>query len=274
MRTYQVITSQGNISIWDSQGAGEPVLFIHGNNGWKEVFSHQFESDLAQKNRFIALDLPGHGTSDKAQTPEKTYSIDGYSDVLIEVAQKLQLVKPVVVGWSLGGHIGIDLLRKSQKLAGLLITGTPPVDFSGGKFGEGFLPLPRFKTWFGKIDLSKEEAVEMMQVGGFDTNKDPFIVDTALKTDGFARYHLAQSLSKGIGGNQKEIVETNNTPLCVVQGKNEKGINNKYIIEKINYKNLFDHVYVVEDAGHAVFWEKPETFNQILSTFLSKVSKL
>ncbi|HSX13231.1 MAG TPA: alpha/beta hydrolase [Chlamydiales bacterium] len=272
MRTYQVSTSQGNISIWDSQAAGKPVLLIHGNNGCMEVFSHQFESDLAQKYRFIALDLPGHGNSDKAHTPQDTYNIEGYADVVMEVIKKMELVNPVVVGWSLGGHVGINLLQKSQKLAGLLITGAPPIDFSGDGFKEGFLPVPGFERLYSKIEFSKEDAVEMIhRIGGFDTEKAPFIVEAALKTDGYARHYLAQSLKTGIGGNQKEIVETNNTPLCVVQGKNEKGINNKYIIEKINYKNLFDHVYVVEGAGHAVFWEKPEAFNQILSTFLSKV---
>ncbi|MBA3284146.1 MAG: alpha/beta hydrolase [Nitrosopumilus sp.] len=270
--TYSIPTSQGNISIWDSQGIGKPVLFIHGNSACKESFSKQFETNLPQQYRFIAIDLPGHGNSDKAKDRENTYTISGYADVAIEVIKSLALDKPVVVGWSLGGHIGLNMLQKAQKLAGLLITGTPPIKISSEGFQEGFLPLPLFQTLFKKIEFSRSEANEFMSGGGFDTQKYPFIVDAALKTDGYARHHLVESMSKGVGGNQKEIVEIDDTPLCVVQGKNDLGINNKYITENVNYKNLFNKkVYIIDHSGHAVFWEKPEEFNDILSLFLSKI---
>jgi pimeloyl-ACP methyl ester carboxylesterase len=273
MSLYSVSTSQGNISVLDSQGSGKDVLFIHGNSACKEVFSYQFKDSLAKKYRFIAIDLPGHGNSDKAENPEETYSFPGYAEVVIEVIKKLKLDKPVVVGWSLGGHIGLSLIQKSQKLAGLLITGTPPIEISNEGFKEGFLPLPLFQTLFSKIEFSKDDASEFMIGAGFDTEKNPFVVDAALKTDGYARHYLVQSIEKGNGGNQKEIVESNDTPLCIVQGENEKGINNKYIIEKINYKNLFNKkVHVIENSGHAVFWEKPKEFNEILETFLSSLN--
>jgi len=269
---YEIPTSQGNISVWDSQVSGKAVLFIHGNSACKESFSHQFENSLAQKYRFIAIDLPGHGNSDKAKEPEKTYNITGYADVAIEVIEKLQLVNPIVVGWSLGGHIGLNMIQKSQKLAGLLITGTPPIPLSNEGFQQGFFPLKVFQTLFNKIEFSRSEAAEFMAAGGFDTDKNPFIVEAALKTDGYARHYLVESMGKGIGGNQREIVEIDDTPLCIVQGENDKGINNKYITE-INYKNLFNKkVYLISNSGHAVFWEKPEEFNQILSVFLSNIS--
>lgn len=270
--TYDVLTTQGKISVWDSEGKGNPVLFIHGNSACKEAFSRQFESELSRKYRFIALDLPGHGNSDKAKDPEKTYSIEGYASVVAEVVKSLQLENPVVVGWSLGGHIGLNMIQKSQKLAGLLMTGTPPINISAEGFQEGFLPLPLFKTLFSKVEFSRQEAAEFMSGGGFDTEQFPFIVDAALKTDGYAREYLVKSMIQGVGGNQKEIVEIDETPLCIVQGNEDKGINNKYIIEKVNYKNLFHKkVYVIDNAGHAVFWEKSEEFNAILSVFLSQI---
>ncbi len=266
-----ISTSQGNIAVWDSQGTGKPVLFLHGNSACKEVFALQFESSLAQKYRFIAIDLPGHGNSDKAVDPEKTYTISGYTDVAIEVMKKMQLTDPIVVGWSLGGHIGLNMLQKGQKLAGLLITGTPPINISPEGFAEGFRPLPLFKTLFTQIVFSEAEAKEFMSGGGFDTEKHPFIVAAALKTDGYARHYLAESMGKGVGGNQKETVEKDKTLLCVIQGGNDEGINNDYIL-KLQYKNLFNQVYIIENSGHAVFWEKPEEFNRILSLFLARIN--
>lgn len=272
MSIYFISTSQGNIAVTDSQGSGKPVLFLHGNSACKEVFAPQFASPLAQKYRFIAIDLPGHGDSDKATDPAKTYTISGYTDVVIEVMKKMELADPIVVGWSLGGHLGLNLIQKAQKLAGLLITGTPPIDISAEGFAEGFRPLPLFKTLFTQIVFSEAEAKEFMSGGGFDTDKHPFIVAAALKTDGYARQNLAVSMGKGVGGNQKKIVEEDKTPLCVIQGEKDEGINNDYIL-KLKYKNLFNQVYIIEKSGHAVFWEKPEEFNPILSLFLSSCER-
>lgn len=269
--TYSVSTSQGNISIWDSHGSGKPVFFIHGNSACKEAFVKQFESDLAKNYRFIAMDLPGHGNSDKANDPENTYTIPGYADIAIEVINKLGLEKPVVLGWSLGGHIGLDMIKK-MRIAGLLITGTPPIAISNEGFQQGFLPHPLINTLFGKIELSNEEAIQFMSLGGIDPIKNPFIVEAGLKTDGYARHYLAASFGKCIGGDQKEIVEADDTPLCVVQGENEICINNKHIVENVNYKNLFNKkVSVIKDSGHAVFWDKSNEFNEILGLFLANV---
>lgn len=276
LNEYNVSTNFGQISVMESSGRGQPVLFIHGNSADKETFYKQFDSELAKKYRFIAMDLPGHGKSDKANETDrdKTYSFDGYADVAIDVINKLGLEKPVVVGWSLGGHIALSVVQKSQKLAGMLITGTPPIKVSPEGFQQGFLPLPLFQTLFAKIEFSREEANEFMSGGGFDTQIYPNIVDSAIKTDGYARKHLVDSMMKGVGGDQKALVETDETPLCIVQGSDDKGINNKFIVDSApGYKNLFNKkVYIVENSGHAVFWQKPEEFNEILGTFLSNVS--
>lgn len=274
LSAYTVSTSHGSIAIWDSQGKGKPVVFLHGNSASKEFFAHQFESRLAKQYRLIALDLPGHGNSSKAKDPQATYNFSGYADVAIEVIKQLELDKPVVVGWSLGGHIGLSMIQKAQKLAGLLITGTPPIQISMEGFQAGFLPLPILQTLFNKVEFTREEASEFMAGAGFDVVKHPFITEAALKTDGYARAYLAESFGKGIGGDQKALVEVNETPLCVVQGLNDAGINNQYIVEAVNYKNLFNKkVYLIENSAHAVFWQQPQEFNAILSLFLAHVAE-
>lgn len=265
-----VSTTQGRISIWDSQGMGQPVFFIHGNSACKEVFSFQFKSELTKRYRFIAMDLPGHGKSDKACDAETTYNFEGYANVALEVFEKLQLKKPIVVGWSLGGHIGIDIAKKTKNIGGLLITGTPPIPVSQDGFKAGFRPLPLFATLFSKVVFSQADAEKFMS-GVFDTQKHPFIVEAAMKTDGYARHYLVQSFSKEIGGDQRAFVETSDLPLCIVQGDKDEGINNEYI-SGLNYKNLFNRkVYLIKDSGHAVFWDKSGEFNAILGQFLSQV---
>src|SRR5262249_5869827 len=110
--TYSVSTTEGKISIWDSQGTGSPVLFLHSNSACKEAFLPQFKSKALQKYRLIAMDFSGHGASDKAKHREKIYSVEGHAKVVQQVLKKLKLESPVVVGWSLGGHVALELIRK------------------------------------------------------------------------------------------------------------------------------------------------------------------
>ena len=104
--TYSFSSTYADIAVWDSGGTGRPVIFIHGNSCCKEVFTHQFHSELPGQYRLIALDLPGHGQSSKARDPKKGYCIDGHSQIVIELIEKLHLESPFLVGglWAAMSH--------------------------------------------------------------------------------------------------------------------------------------------------------------------------
>lgn len=273
MQSSSISTKYCDISICQSSEEGVPVLFLHANSACKETFSRQYESTLGRKYRFVAMDFAGHGMSGKAKDAEATYSVPGHAKVVIEVIEKLGLVNPVVVGSSLGGHVGLELLRQGVKLSGLLITGTPPIKFDQAGFKAGFQFKPELAMLFDKPKFTREEAAKFMKAGGFDTQRYPFIVDAAEKVDELARPKLCESNMKGSGGDEKELVETNDTPLCVVQGTQDENINNDYILS-LKYKNLFNRkVHILEKAGHSVFWDQPERFNEILEQFIESVTK-
>ena len=86
-----------------------PVLLIHGNSLSREVFRMQLGGALSAKYRLVALDLPGHGNSGNALNPSRTYTRPGLADAVIEVLGLLGLGEVVVVGWSLGGHIALQM---------------------------------------------------------------------------------------------------------------------------------------------------------------------
>ena len=274
-QTYFVSTSHGKISVLDSRGNGRPVLFVHGNSFCKEIFSKQFSCDFLKKYRFIAIDLPGHGQSDKAADPEKTYCFEGYSAVVKEIVQKLELKNPAAVGWSLGGNVLLNNVAKGEKFAGVLITGTPPIELSFEGFNRGILPLPsKVIKLLDQIEFSKEDAREFIEGVGcdIDLKKHPFALETVQKTDGFARRYLMASMAKNKDANQKTLVENNDTLLCVVLGADERAVNISYVMKEVRYRNLFNQkVYLIPNAGHSAFWDHALEFNQILDEFLSSL---
>jgi pimeloyl-ACP methyl ester carboxylesterase len=126
VHTFDVATDHARIAVSDTRGDGAPVLLVHGNSACKEIFERQFDSPLARRFRLIAFDLPGHGASSDARDPERTYCMPGYADVAIELLTQLGVARFAVFGWSLGGHIGIEMLARDVDIVGLAITGTPP----------------------------------------------------------------------------------------------------------------------------------------------------
>lgn len=275
--TRSIPTEYGKIIISDSGGTGFPVLFIHGNSAAKEAFQKQFTENMTKNYRFIAMNLPGHGVpgaerSENARDPEKTYSLPGYADVAIEVLEKLNIKHVAVIGWSLGGHIALDMLKRWSGTDGILITGAPPIPLTMEGFSKGFKEFPA-KHLMGQEKFTDEEAEMFNAQGGILRKESEDLFRATKKTHGLARKFLISSMGSGQDGNQQQIAETSKKPIAVVCGKDDTGINNEYIKTKVKYNNLWnDKVYFL-DGGHAVFWQNSEEFNPILSSFLKDLSR-
>jgi pimeloyl-ACP methyl ester carboxylesterase len=259
-----VATRHGRIAVIDTRGAGPAVLFIHGNSACKEIFRHQIESDLARRFRLVAFDLPGHGASDDARDPALTYGFRGYAEVAIDVMSALGLARPVVVGWSLGGHVAIELLTHDVALAGILLTGTPPV--GAEDMGEGFRPHPHMGLT-GKRTFTEEDIrAYARETAGIEAD---FIEAAVRRTDGRAREQmLASALAPG-APNQRALIERTRVPTAVVTGTDEPFVNNDYL-DRIPWGNLWGgRVFRIEGAGHAPFFERPAAFNALLDRFVA-----
>ena len=121
--TEQLIeTEHGLIAIADSGAHPEqsepPILFIHGNSACKEAFLYQFRH-FKGKHRMITFDLPGHSVSSNGD-PERTYNVPAYAEVAKRVLTYCEVQKPVLVGWSLGGYIALEVAAQSpEKYAAL-----------------------------------------------------------------------------------------------------------------------------------------------------------
>src|SRR5215207_10438776 len=89
--------------------SGRPILFIHGFSQCSLAWSRQMSSDLADDYRLVAMDMRGHGLSDKPR--------EGYDDARLwaedvaAVLQALSLEHPVLCGWSYGALVILDYIR-------------------------------------------------------------------------------------------------------------------------------------------------------------------
>ena len=124
-------------------GPGVPVVLLHGLGadlgGW--MFT---QPALAEGRRTIALDLPGHGGSDKDVGPgDPARFIDAIADAL----DRLGIDRAHLVGHSLGGAMAAGLARRQpERVAGLtLIAPAGVAPEINDAFIQGFVQASRRK---------------------------------------------------------------------------------------------------------------------------------
>lgn len=111
---------------YEVHGDGEPaLLFVHGWLGSGAVWREQV-SYFAEQRRVVSFDLTGYGQSGK---PEGiSYTPDVWLDDLDLLVEHLNLVKPVLIGWSMGGAIGIGYaVTRPGSLSKFVIVDSTPL---------------------------------------------------------------------------------------------------------------------------------------------------
>ncbi len=260
-------TSHADIAITETSGAGLPVLLIHGNSASRHVFLPQMSGFLGDSHHMVAIDLPGHGESSDAHSPETGYSIPAYAEVAAEVLAALGISRFVTVGWSLGGHVAMEMMPKMPGMVGAFVMGAPPVAQTPEAIAAGFSNNPQVLL-AGKQDFTPEdvETFGMLISDGKLTNA---IRQSIRRTDGRARLMMFANLFSGGTADERKIAETSPIPLAVVNGA-EDGLVNVAYCDSVAYRNLWEgRCYRLAGLGHAAFMNAPEVFNPILSRFLA-----
>jgi len=262
-RTFLVVMktnvyTKGNIE----SGA---VIFIHGNSLNGESFRKQF--DTINDTPLVAIDLPGHGLSQKAENPEAVYCLPGYVDAIKQLVSEFKLHDYIIVGHSLGGHIAIEAADELTGLKGIILFGTPPLGIPPD-MANAFLPNPAMGLLFQK-DLSDEE-IDLLCNSLADPSHIELYPNLAAQlkaSDGNSRTYLLHSIGAGKQKNELEIVSRLNIPVAIFHGANDPIINLEYL-KNMNCPTLWENtIHIIKDSGHSPQMEKTEDFNLLLKRF-------
>lgn len=114
-------TPEGRIHYID-EGAGRPVVFVHGTPTWSFVYRHLI-TGLCDEFRCIAVDHLGFGLSDKPLS-DKYHPAD-HARRLEQVLKQLDLGPCILVVHDFGGPIALDwATRYPQQIQGLVLLNT------------------------------------------------------------------------------------------------------------------------------------------------------
>lgn len=214
-------------------------VFIHGFGGYAEQWQYQLQN-FALENRVIALDLRGHGLSDR---PSSGYDMEQF---LTDIETALVLLKVkgkfVLVGHSFGGAVVTEYaLRHPDRVEKLVLIATAG-EFHLQKFFGFGLSLPdwilRLATPFTRKWLAAPPPI-LKKI--YDQNMS--------KWNGWERFGLIQ------------------VPTLVIRG------NRDVLFERARFAKVTEAIPHAEEAdipasGHLVMLERREAVNRAIERFL------
>ena len=238
---------------------GVPVVLVHGFGG--DLHNWLFNQEaLATDHPVYALDLPGHGGSQK-DVGDGT--IGALAHMTCESLGALNLDQAHLVGHSLGGAIALAGAIAEPRLARSLSL-ISPVGLGteiNGSFIGGFIQADRRKEMKGVLEqlfadpalVSREMVMNVLQANRIDGTRE-------------CLQRIAESCFAGgkQEGRLRERLSQLAIPVQVVWGKRDR------IIPSAQASDLPKNVAVrmVDPAGHMVHMERAEEVNELLRRFI------
>lgn len=228
-------------------GKGEPLLLIHGGSASIESWFEQLP-ELAKHYRVIAPDSRGHGRTQDS-TNDLSYKLMAAD--FAALLKHLKITNAIVVGWSDGGVIGLELAMSNPSLVKKLVT-----------MGANF-----------RADGMTEEIKAGLAASG-PNDHPPMLVEgyKALSPDGPEHWPVIFGKLKNMWLNQPNYTKADlkkiQCPTLVMVGDHD-------IVRPEHSVKLFQSIpnaqlCVIPGASHYAPIEKPKTVNGTIAQFLKE----
>ncbi len=258
-------------------GTGEPLILLHGMGGHAEAYSRNI-MPLARKFHVYAIDMIGHGCSDKA---EIDYSIQDFVNHVKQFMDGVGIETAHLQGESLGGWISAWLAIEDPERvkslvlntsAGLKITEQPPEaeakaverlkKLTSEAIAEPTRESVRHRLEWLFLDPKSSLTEELLEIR-YQIYKQP-------ETQSAMRRIVSQITG---GGRQQYMLTPDRLsqikmPTLILWTKHNP-TTPWQVAEQAHKLISGSRFHVMDGCGHWPQWEQPQEFNRLLLDFLS-----
>lgn len=263
MPTFEV---EPGISIaYQDRGSGKPVVFVHGWAGSGDAWDYQV-LDLAPAHRCITVDLRGHGDSDK---PWGDYDYDLFVRDLHSLITGLDLQDVSLVGWSMGGHIGLKYAHEHpERLERLVLTGSGPRFWQAPDAPYG-TPPGDVQGLIDAVRIARTETIAGLYAGNFHRTDlkatEDLFVQTGWKVPAFVGLTSFQAL---IDNDLRPQLPEIRTPVTIFSGRHD-AIWDPHWSEEAHRLLPDSTLTYFENSGHVAFIENRAEWNAALADVIA-----
>lgn len=237
------------------------IVILHGWNLSASRFENLVKEFENSGHKVFCFDLPGFGNS---LIPERAFFLSDYVDFVLESLKKHKIIKPVIIGHSFGGRVGILLTaKKPQLIKALVLTGTP-----------GINPVPKAKIKFFLI---------LARMGNFFFSIPPFIFFSDLARKllyRLAHAHDFYNTNPNLRSTFKNVVREDlrvylsqiSVPTLLLWGEDDRIVPVEVAVKMSKLiKNV--SLVIIQDSRHGLPWVKPNEFVSEVEKFLEKLKQ-
>jgi pimeloyl-ACP methyl ester carboxylesterase len=256
----EVLSGDGVPIRYAVRGTGEPALvFVHGwacdRTYWDAQLSH-----FAPRHRVVAIDLPGHGESG---TGREEWTVEAFGEDVATVVEQIGLEEVVLIGHSVGGFVVLEAARRiPDRLVGVVGVESwydPDQKVSAEQVRMILEPL---RANFAEMT---ETIVRAMM---FAPGADSVLVDRVASGMGAAPPEIALAVSENayLWWNEHGVAALGavSAPLGAINAARSPTN-----VESLRRYAGSIEVRTMDDVGHFVMMEDPETFNRLLQELLA-----
>jgi pimeloyl-ACP methyl ester carboxylesterase len=272
---HHIITGGGGCQLHLAEAGnpkGQPILFIHGFSQCSLAWSRQLSSDLCPDHRLIAMDMRGHGSSEK---PPGGYDDSRlWADDVAAALRELDLDRPVISGWSYGPLVILDYVRHYGEDAIGGIHFVSAISRLGSEAATSVL-APEFLALIpGFFSSDAEESVRSLDSllrMCFVTEPSSAELYLMLGYNVLVPPFVRQALFSRAFDND-DLLPTLRSPVLITHGAQD-AIVSRAVVDQ--HRALIPHaqVDIMSGAGHAPFWDDAPSFNRRLASFCESVSR-
>ncbi|MGD8454373.1 MAG: alpha/beta fold hydrolase [Phycisphaerae bacterium] len=259
--------ADGTAVYYEAQGAGEPLVLIHGGGLDHRMWDEQFDT-FAQHYRVIRYDARGHGLT---KGPPGLYRDTADLAALLK---HLGIPRAHVLGLSLGGRIAIDFALEYPEMTGCVIPVSPGLsgyDFVGEDLQESSARLAEaFRA--GDFDLAREYMQRSWTDG---PQRTPEQVDPQVRRAVREMLEWSMAPAKNLSRSYVkkppavERLATIHAPTLAIVGTLD--MSDIYrIVERLVAEVPGAQRVDIAGAAHMVNMEKPAEFDQAVLAFLKQ----
>lgn len=247
----KILKTEGKFTYAEA-GEGQAIIILHGLMGALSNFDATFNHFSTKGYKVLIPELPLYSL------PLLKTNVKNLAKFLREFIEYKKLDKVVLLGNSLGGHIGLYFTKHyPDKIAALVLTGSSglyenSMGDSYPKRGDRNYVTKKAQDVFYDPAIATEELIDDVYVVINDRNS---LIRTLAIAKSAIRHNMAKDLPKM------------NQPTCLIWGKQDKVTPPEVAI---GFDNLLPNsdLFWIDKCGHAAMMETPEEFNKILENWL------
>jgi len=244
---------------------GKPFVFIHGFSQCALSWIRQLNSPLVDTYRLVAMDLRGHGLSDK---PREGYADSRlWADDVQAVIQALDLDHPILCGWSYGPLVILDYLRHhgEKNIRGVNFVGG--VTKLGSDQAASVLTAEFLSLIPGFFSSDAEQSVQSL------TSLLRLCFVSELPTEDLYRMlgysvsvppYVRQALFSRSFDND-DLLPRIRVPVLITHGMSDSVV--KPVVIDQQMSSIASARIERMATGHACFWDDPAGYNKCLQRF-------